>query len=637
MSGLNPLAAFAQQAVANAQASMEEAILSLGSDAATIISQVNVGDVVAATVLAPQGGSDLLQFLGQTVNAQIPPGINPGETMLLQVTGFTNNAIIVKSLGVADPDTPVPTVTVEPPPQEPGAAQSALLITSDSPQPAAAPVPSAAPVPATAPAIPLASAPPAPATPSDVQAPALPQDLQLQSTAIAPPPQRVPVVPPANVAPPRSVFVAASVRANAPQPPSAQRAAVSGADAEDAERVARSDVEARIDVLRASSSTPQTAAVYAQAAARAQQPRGIPVAPPIVRDVSGEIAVPEETTTAAASQLPAPVQRAALPQTPEAALLTRLGVPVTPTTLAAARTLSTATRALTTAYEQLEDALGKLAPESAGALRSMLAFVARFDLRSTSALPEQIATYVSDVLDGAEAKIAKAVALWESLAPAEVPEEALAEAAPAATAEATTVAAQAIERAAAMEYDVKAQILTMIEQTSPAAGATVATAPQLASALRDALTATTAVQLNALNAQSSDPRTIAIPLPAYFYEGGDPVHMRISRDAPDGKKPLDPDNFHIAFILDTKTLGTVAIDVQTVGRSVSVDVKTQASAAAGRFSATLGDLRSRLEGLRYTVASIIAGVAPAGGTQPPPHPTNAPTPNERKSLWDLRA
>ena len=91
MSGLDPLAALAAQAVANAQAAMDQAVLSLGVDVAVLQAQVNVGEVIAATVLPPQGGTDLLSFLGQTVTAQIPPGINPGETMLLQVTGFTNS------------------------------------------------------------------------------------------------------------------------------------------------------------------------------------------------------------------------------------------------------------------------------------------------------------------------------------------------------------------------------------------------------------------------------------------------------------------------------------------------------------------------------------------------------------------
>jgi hypothetical protein len=274
----------------------------------------------------------------------------------------------------------------------------------------------------------------------------------------------------------------------------------------------------------------------------------------------------------------------------------------------------------------------------------MLAFVARFDLRNSRALPEQIATFVSDVLDGAEAKIVQSVAAWDTLAqtepsvdapaqtPAQLQAQAQAQTTQPATPVAVNAAAQAAERAAAMEYDVKSAILAMIASASRDAS------PQIAGALRDALTATTALQLNVLSSQSSDPRTIAIPLPAYFYEGGEPVQLRISRDAPNGKNAMDADNFHIAFILDTKSLGTVAIDLQTVGRAVSVDVKTQATPAADRFRSTLNDLRSRLEGLRYRISSIGAGVAPpSGDVAPASESAQSSAPAERKSFWDTRA
>ena len=182
-----------------------------------------------------------------------------------------------------------------------------------------------------------------------------------------------------------------------------------------------------------------------------------------------------------------------------------------------------------------------------------------------------------------------------------------------------------------MEYDVKSAILAMIASSSREGS------PQIAGALRDALSATTALQLNVLSSQSSDPRSIAIPLPAYFYDGGEPVQLRISRDAPNGKDAMDADNFHIAFILDTKSLGTVAIDLQTVGRAVSVDVKTQATPAADRFRSTLNDLRSRLEGLRYRISSIGAGVAPPSGGVVPAESAQSSAPAERKSFWDTRA
>ena len=635
MSGLDPLAALAAQAVANAQAAIDEAILSLGGDVAALQAQINVGDVIAATVLPPQGGTDLLSFLGQTVAAQIPPGIDPGETLLLQVTGFTNSAVIVRNLGTVDPENPIPTVSVEvtPPPAE--GPQSAVLTTQLAP-PAPLPPPAAAATPS------LQPSSPAPA-----------------ATVLPPVPAPAPssAAPPANVAPPREVFVAASVRPNL-----AANARALAAQIEEA--VASNDVEARIAANRASSPAgapasasaspvPARSAPLPPAAANvAPPPSRFPVAPPIVRPA---VLAPGPSDATPAKE---PVLRAA-PATPEAALLARLRVPLTPVTVAAARTITTATQNVTAAYARLESVLAKLAPEEAGVLRSMLAFAGRFDLRNTRALPEQIATFISDVLDGAEAKIVQTVRVWNLLtlaASSEETPEAAPEAAPDVPGQTQTTApgpvaapvastvggeltpnlvgatAQAAERVAAMDYDVKSAILAMIATSGGS------NSPQLAGALRDALTATTALQLNVLAAQTNDPRTITIPLPAYFYDGGEPVHLQISRDAPKGKNAMDGDNFHIAFILDTKSLGTVAIDLQTVGRAVSVEVKTQATSAADRFRSTLGDLRSRLEGLHYRIAAIGAGVAPPAAADPPQSPSaQSSAPPERKSFWDTRA
>ena len=626
MSGLDPLAALAAQAVANAQAAIDAATLSLGADVATLQAQVNVGDVIAATVLPPQAGTDLLSFLGQTVAAQIPPGIDPGETLLLQVTGFTNSTVTVRNLGTIDPENPIPTVNPDLTPPVTDGPQAAVLSTQVAPAPST-PEPSSA-VPVQNAAVPSASVPTA-SVPT-----ALP-----------------PVVPPApNVAPPREVFVAASVRSNL-----AANARTLAAQIEEA--ITSNDVEARLAANRASAPPPPTgpsaqsppgaqrgvplppAAPNAAPPSAASPSSRFPVAPPIVQPASN-LPVSQQTPAPAQGPAPAPapvlatpLPRQSVPATPEGELLARLGVPITPATLAAARSVNTATQSVTAAYERLEGLLARIAPESAGALRSMLAFVARFDLRNSRALPEQIATFVSDVLDGAESKIVQSVAAWTALetepsanTPAQAPST------QPATPVAVNAAAQAAERAAAMEYDVKSAILAMIASSSRDGS------PQIAGALRDALTATTALQLNVLSSQSSDPRTIAIPLPAYFYEGGEPVQMRISRDAPNGKNAMDADNFHIAFILDTKSLGTVAIDLQTVGRAVSVEVKTQATPAADRFRSTLNDLRSRLEGLRYRISSIGAGVAPpSGAVAPASESAQSSAPAERKSFWDTRA
>jgi len=622
MSGLDPLA-LAAQAAANAQAAIDQAILNLGADAAILQAQVNVGDVIAATVLPPQSGSDLLSFLGQTVQAQIPAGIDPGQTLLLQVTGFTNSAVIVRNLGIQDPENPVPTVNPQLPPQPQGATQRATLVTITPLQPAP-------------------------------QQTASQQSASQQSASQqpAPVPIQQSIVEPAGLAPPREVFVAASVTQN---PPAAVPASPH-IEAELADDTSSSDVEARIGLARATPQAPpapqasqsakqpqQSSAATVRPALAIPVPGRLPVAPPIVRPAATP--VQDDDTHPAPPPAGAPamqptVSRSAVASGPQESLLARLRVPVTPATLAAARSVTVAAQTMTAAYDRLESTLAKFAPESS-ALRSMLAFVARFDLRNVRTLPEQIATYVSDVVDGAEAKIVQIVSAWAQLArepdsPATLVSPALPGGSDETTAAAqnagviqTTVAAQTAERAAAMEYDVKTAILAMIADPSRTGS------PAIAGALRDALTATTAVQLSVLSAQSSDSRSISIPLPAYFYEGGLPVQMQISRDAPQGRSAMDADNFHIAFVLDTKSLGTVAIDLQTVGRAVSVDVKTEAALHADRFRSTLGDLRSRLEQLHYRVASIVAGVAaPAQSATEKPVAAAPPQP---RSLWDTRA
>ena len=74
----------------------------------------HVGDVLTATVLPAQDGTDRISLLGQILPAQLPPGINPGETIALQVTAFTNSAVIVRNLGAIDPEEAPP----EAPPRE---------------------------------------------------------------------------------------------------------------------------------------------------------------------------------------------------------------------------------------------------------------------------------------------------------------------------------------------------------------------------------------------------------------------------------------------------------------------------------------------------------------------------------------
>ena len=567
MGSLDPLAAFALQAVASAQAAIDEAVLNLGTLVENLRASVAIGDILTATVLPPENGVDRLQLLNQTVAAQLPPGIFPGETISLQVTGFTSTGLLVRNLGpdaeAPAPESPAPTPAQPPPVVPPRNAAS--------------------------PKSPAAGVPPS-------QTPARP------SSASAP------------VAPPREIFVAASVRPN-PQAP------VPDPDGPKSPRPLPAELEARIAANRAA--PPPAAGVRPVA-----PPRTPAAPPPLLKPGDVAIAVARavvERSGASGAALPKASIDAVMPPpspppvasarpTPEAALLARLRVPISATTLAAARLVETAARSTTTAYEKLDALLAKQMPsEELVPLRSLLSFVGRLDLRNAAALPEQIAAYVSNVVSAAESKISAIVQAWS----ANVAEDALPgggtaaqhqSGAPVPLAQDATLppslAVRAAEREVALAHDLKSALLALV--ANPPSGTT----PQLSAAIRDALSATTAVQLNALQAQAAEPNTITISLPAYYHEHGAPAKLRISKDAPNGKQALDADNFHIAFVLDTAALGTVAIDLQTAGRSVSVDVKTETPRAAERFRTSLGDLRGTLEDMHYRVASAVAGVAP---------------------------
>ncbi|MDB5026782.1 MAG: hypothetical protein JWO66_471, partial [Candidatus Eremiobacteraeota bacterium] len=237
-------------------------------------------------------------------------------------------------------------------------------------------------------------------------------------------------------------------------------------------------------------------------------------------------------------------------------------------------------------------------------LRTLLSFVGRIDPRSP-ALATQIAAYVDHVVDGAEPKIATLLAATGAAA-TPAPRGASAPGEPiAATAThhpPSLPAALAAERGAALAADLKQTIL--------AVAANPATPESVAPSLASALTALTAVQVSAAQTLAANPDGIAFTIPLTTPHGMSNAHISVRRDAPDGGggARVDPQNFRIAFVLETAHYGVVAIDLVTVGREVTVDVRTEASTAMRAFRDALGTLTARLESLRYTVASAGASV-----------------------------
>lgn len=551
---MDPLAALGADAVAQAQAAMQEAALDLGAAADLLKQTIAVGDLLTATILPPENGVDRIAVLGRALAAQLPPGIHPGETVTLQVTALRGTQILVRNLGAADPQAPQ-------------------------------------------------------------QTPTLP--ISARTTPVAEP-----------VARPRELFIEAALRP-------IEHARVEELPPLPVQQIAIEPEEAPFQARIAFSRLPAPAPPQnpLDAAPHASAPVPLPVQSPVQR-----LVVPPQVTArdAAAPSAPPP---ASAPGAPPAqvnpllgatradgpvSLLARLRVPLTAITLAAARTVAEAAERLPKAYATLDGLLARVPAGDArvATLRSLLGFAGRIDPSNARALPEQIASFVTNIVAGPEAKLAQIVRALANGLDDQSTSNASSQAQPAAQ-------ARAVERSVALEHDVKTALLALVQ--APPQGAP----PQLAQALGEALTATTAMQLNVLSSQQNDPNAMTIPLPATFYEGGRPTQLRISRDKRDASGALDADNFHIAFVLDTQSLGTVAIDLRTVGRAVSVNVKTERLSAADRFRSTFGQLRERFEQLRYRIAAIDAAVAPRAAAPPAPAATvHVP---ERSSNLDMRA
>ena len=701
MSGVDPLAALAAQVVAASDAAIADATLNLGEVAQLLVAQLSVGDVLEATVLPPQGGTDLLQFAGQTVAAQLPPDVHPGDTLLLQVTGFSGQQILVRNLGVQDPQNPVTVVSVETPPLPEGSPQTAVLT----------------------------NAPPAPAPPPATTPVAPPVGVFVAASVrtVQPPPTQVP----AQGAPAPSVAPSAPIAA---PPPAAPTIAA-------APNVADQSVEARLAAARAaipdrasvppppSSSTSPPAPSTPLPATPSQA--GAPVAPPAATISAAAresiffrpISVPPPLVPAAArapipSQAAPDAQPAASPRSLSSAIrandapaiLAALRVPQTSVTLAAARVITTATAQVSSALQQLEVALHAQAPAQdarVATLQTLTSFAARINPGNPETLAVQLSSFVSNVLQGAETKLADLLAALSpsiaqetpqappaaqqpsaqtqpsaqgqpppsASAPAaqtQVPAQVLnqaqlirtaigatdprpagspalggpnAQTAGAANTPASASAAapllapqappehvailahaRAVEREAAITQDLKSTVLSLLANPPQHASA------QLTQALSETLAALTGAQLGMLASNQLDPSTLVLNLPVYFFQGGQATQLRVSRDAPKKNARMDADNFHIAFVLDTQSLGTVAIDLETVGRSVKLNVKTDRAPALSRFRNSLSELGGRLESLRYRISSLGAEMAPRGIA---PQPL-APAPKSNAQL-DLQA
>jgi hypothetical protein len=426
--------------------------------------------------------------------------------------------------------------------------------------------------------------------------------------------------------------------------------------------VVLADIEARIAAARASAfplnipAAPQAAtptppppgvatATQQPASAAPEAPVAPPPAPtpqtPVPFSIPGRYTPPPQITASPQSaNQPAANATANAPQAPPTAagfrdplpLVRALGLPVTPTNLAAAKLALNTPQRLPAALATLESALPNSDDSRISTLRTLTAWIGKLDPQSPQ-LAAQISSYVDNVVTGNETKLAQllnAQLTADRFAAAPPPATAAAAAAtaadgaaPAAPAAPAAVPvptlpvvalAQIVANSAALGVDLKTQILALINRPPPG------DIGDFVPAASAALSAITSVQLNAAQAMNATPQTMAFTLPMFLGQGYAQARVAIDRDAPQqgGSRALDGDNFHIAFVLDTKHLGTVTVDLQTVGRAFSLAVKTENERSATRFGDALGRLTDRLETLRYRVNSAEATVASRGSHTPSP-------------------
>ncbi|HZO94737.1 MAG TPA: hypothetical protein VFB22_13400 [Candidatus Baltobacteraceae bacterium] len=549
-------------------------LTSLAADAQALRGILVENAVISAKVLPSNGLTDLLEVFGLRVAASLPPTVRPGDVITVQVTDFDADRILLQILG-SGAQAAVETGSGATPYASAGGTSSGVATGTNAPAPPEA------------------------------------------SGALALPP---PAVPPASAAGSAATMsTAASRAAIAGADPNASHAPASGAlRAPIAPAGEPTTIEARLVATRAALATrlpdvPPADDDATAHAAPAAPPLGgsrFVAPPPIVARGAAPSAAASVAPGAAAPQRASGLNAYAEP----VALLRALRIAVTPTTVAAARMALDHPEQLPTSLAALERALPQNADDpSVATLRTLLAFVGRIEPDSP-ALAAQLAAYVDHVVAGAEPKLAVLLAALRSGAelpepaapnasgaPANAPQEAATNGGAQAPDAASLPAAVAAERGAALDANLK--------QTMLALAADPATPDGLAPALGNALTALTSVQVNAAQMLAARPDGLAFTVPLATANGPASAHIRVQRDPSESRaKAGEPANFRIAFVLETAHYGTVAIDVVTVGRDVTVDVRTEAAPAMRAFRDALGRLTDRLETLRYRVASAGASV-----------------------------
>ncbi|MBV8299785.1 MAG: hypothetical protein JO083_09615 [Candidatus Eremiobacteraeota bacterium] len=608
MSALDPLAAIVA-GNADLAALVDAELAALAADAQALRALLVENALVTARVLPSNGLTDLVEIAGRRVAASLPPTVRPGDVLQVRVSGFEGERILLQIVGTGDG------AAVEPAPPNAAVATAPSAVVPDGPLI----VPSSSGT--SNPTVAAISAAVLPAETARAAATAASASSAANAPNAAPETARTPgastassAVPPA--APPLrggvgTSFTSVVSRANvAPAQTALEASAQTSAAVTLRQPIAVSEptsIEARVAAARAAvvqggalgaDAAPSATSASAARAVVGALHGGVPAArfvapPPIAPRTSVANGANAASATNASHAAPRSAGLAAYAE--PVALLRALRLPVTPSNVASAALALEQPDRLPNALAALERALPQASADPhVATLRTLLAFVGRID-PSSPALATQIAAYVDHVVDGAEPKLATLLAATHAAAP---PSDAQPGDAPHVL---PVAAALAAERAGALNADLKQTLLSIASNP--------ATPEALAPSLAGALTALTAVQVSAAQTLAANPNGIAFTIPLVTPQGTSNAQISVQRDAPDGRGArLDGENFRIAFVLETAHFGTVAIDLVTVGREVTVDVRTEAAPAMRAFRDALGALTARLESLRYRVVSAGAKV-----------------------------
>jgi hypothetical protein len=271
------------------------------------------------------------------------------------------------------------------------------------------------------------------------------------------------------------------------------------------------------------------------------------------------------------------------------AVLERLDVPLTPLTIAAALPDANDPARLVAVLQRLNVTLAELTPEGRiSTLLTLAEFLSQIRPEE-SAVDAQVSSFVDQIANGGERKLLDLLG-------------ALAQRGQSSVADRLLLTARATERATSLTNDIKTQLLAVSNAENPGS--------PLSALLTDALEAVTAAQLTSLNAARNAPGAIAFVLPILIRSGGTrAAQVTVQRDTPEGRnRPLDAGNFKISFILETRRLGTVRIDIEAVARALRVTVEAQTTSVAEELRAGLETLREALEKRGYRTVAMTAQV-----------------------------